>query len=223
VKLPRGRMTNGLAIVAAVLFVLLWAGGMIDNAAILGGFIPLRATDAAAYLALGGSADAAPVWLTPLTATLVHASWYHLGFNLLMLLFCGRHVEHVTGPWLMLLLYGVGAYAAAGAEWVLAPHSASPMVGASGAISALLGTYALLYSQQNVKAYGPFSANVVRLAWLAAAWTAVQLLIGFAMRGVNGELGHIAIGAHIGGFLAGLLLTRPVLKLRFRGRFVEVD
>ena len=216
-------MTNGLAVVITVPFVILWTSGLIDNSAILGGFTPLRATDAAAYLAMGGPADAAPVWLTPLTATLLHASWYHLGFNLLMLIFCGRHVEHVTGPWLMLLLYGIGAYAAAGAEWALGPHSASPMIGASGAISALLGTYALLYSQQNVKAIGPFSANIVRIAWLAAAWTAVQLLIGYAMRGVNGDLGHIAIGAHIGGFIAGLLLTRPILKLRFRGRFVEVD
>jgi len=221
-KLPRGKMTNALAVSATVLFVILWATDFINSAAVLGGFIPLRVTDAAAYLALGGPENATPVWLTPLTATLIHASWYHLGFNLLMLIFCGRQVEHVTGPWLLLLLYAVGAYAAAGAEWVLGMHSPSPMVGASGAISALLGTYALLYSRQDVRAVGPFSASVVRLAWLALAWTGVQVLIGLAMRGMNGDLGRIAVGAHIGGFIAGLLLTRPVLKLRFKAQFVDM-
>src|SRR3546814_2808980 len=69
-----------------------------------------------------------------------------------------------------------------------------------------MGTYALLYSQNQVKAIGPLSAHAVRILWLAAAWMAIQFMIGIV--GLGG-IGRIAIGAHIGGFVAGLLLTRP--------------
>ncbi|AUW59130.1 rhomboid family intramembrane serine protease [Sphingobium sp. SCG-1] len=212
-------MTNGLAIVTLVLFVLVWGLGQIDYAAAAGGFIPARLSSPGAFVHSVG-AFVVPVWLTPLTATLIHGGWMHIGFNMLMLVFCGRHVEHVLGPRLLLVLYVIGAYAAAAAEWVLNPSSLSPMVGASGAISALLGTYALMYSHQKVRAIGPFSANFVRIAWLAAGWTAIQLMIGLATVGGTGDLGEdigqIAIGAHIGGFIAGLMLTRPILHLRFR-------
>src|SRR3546814_19804243 len=67
-----------------------------------------------------------------------------------------------------------------------------PMIGASGAISAVMGTYALLYSQNQVKAIGPLSAHAVRILWLAAAWTAIQFMIGIV--GMGG-IGRIAIGA----------------------------
>jgi membrane associated rhomboid family serine protease len=91
------------------------------------------------------------------------------------------------------------------------------MVGASGAISAILATYALLYGQRAVRRIGPFSANFLRIMWLAAGWIILQLMIGLASaRGGLGDLGQIAIAAHIGGFLAGLVLTRPLLLWRFR-------
>jgi membrane associated rhomboid family serine protease len=218
-KLPRGNMTNWLSAMALAAFVLIWAMGQIEYAALVGGFIPARMSNPSVFAHAMGPL-AVPALLTPLTATLIHGGWMHIGFNLLMLVFCGRHVEHVLGSKLMLLLYCAGAYAAAAAEWALDPSSMSPMVGASGAISALLGTYALMYSHQKVRPIGPFSANVVRIAWLAVGWTAIQLMIGLATAGGTDEfgegIGQIAIGAHIGGFIAGLLLTRPILHLRFR-------
>jgi membrane associated rhomboid family serine protease len=211
-------MTDWLAGVSSLAFLLLFLTGHIDSVALLAGFIPVRWSDPALFMHLVDPGAAVPAWLTPLTATLVHAGWFHIGFNMLMLLFCGRYVEHVVGPWLLLMLYGVGAYAAAGAQWLATPASTSPMVGASGAISAILGTYALLYSQQKVKALGPIPANVVRMAWLAAGWIAVQLMIGIATQDSDGAFGHIAVAAHIGGFIAGLLLTRSALRMRFRKR-----
>ncbi len=91
------------------------------------------------------------------------------------------------------------------------------MVGASGAISAVIGTYALIYSRSQVSAIGPIPASVVRIVWLAAGWTVLQLMIGLA--GINGGgFGAIAIWAHVGGFLAGLLLARPLLISRFGNR-----
>ncbi|MEG8221025.1 rhomboid family intramembrane serine protease [Sphingomonas sp. HH69] len=207
-------MTNGIAAISFAVFLILYLTGHIDNAAVLGGFIPARVGDPDLLAGLA----AVPWWLTPLTCTLIHAGWLHVGFNMLMLVFCGRHVEHVLGKGPTLLLYAVGAYAACGAQWLIDPGSTWPMVGASGAISAVVATYALLYSQQQVRRIGPFSANIVRLAWLAGGWIALQLMIGFATAGGMGDLGQIAVAAHIGGFLAGLALTRPLLRWRFRKR-----
>jgi membrane associated rhomboid family serine protease len=214
VTLPPGRTTNIIALITLAVFVVLNMGGLLDSAAVIGGFIPLRVDG------LTGMEGATPPWLpvaiTPLSATLIHAGWLHIGFNLLMLLFCGRQVEHVLGRWPLLVLYAAGAYAAAAAQWAVDPNNGIPMVGASGAISALMGTYALLYSRQDVRAWGPFSANVLRVLWLAAGWIVLQALLGFATRIGEGGVGQIAIAAHVGGFVAGLLLTRPLLRWRFR-------
>lgn len=205
-------MTNGIAALTIAAFLVLFLTGQIDNAAIMGGFIPARFV----HPALLAGMTAIPAWLTPLSCTLIHAGWLHLGFNMLMLVFCGRQVEHVLDRGATLFLYVAGAYGATFAQWAVDPSSAEPMVGASGAISAVIGTYALLYSQQKVRRIGPFSANIVRLAWLAAGWIGIQLMIGIGMSGGFADMGKIAIVAHIGGFLVGLLLTRPLLLWRFR-------
>jgi membrane associated rhomboid family serine protease len=212
VRLPAGRATNGIAAISVAAFLLLSLTGKVDDAAILGGFIPARIGEPAL---LQGMA-AVPIWLTPVSCTLIHAGWLHIGFNMLMLIFCGRQVEHVLGWGGTLFLYGVGGYAACLAQWVVDPASTNPMVGASGAISAILATYSLLYSQQQVRKVGPLSANLVRVLWLAAGWIAIQLMIGVATAGGFGDQGQIAIAAHIGGFLAGLAVTRPLLRWRFR-------
>lgn len=207
-------MTNAIAAVTFALFLALYLTGQIDNAALIGGFIPARLGNP--HL-LDGMA-AVPVWLTPLSCALIHAGWLHVGFNLLMLIFCGRQVEQVLGKAGTLILYVAGAYGATFAQWAIDPASPNPMVGASGAISAIIATYALLYSQQTVRRIGPFSANIVRVLWLAASWIAIQLMIGVATAGGLGDLGQIAVAAHIGGFLVGLALTRPLLRWRFRKR-----
>lgn len=211
-RLPAGRLTNGIAAITFAAFLLLFLTGQVDNAAIFGGFIPARLGDPAL---LDGMA-AVPAFLTPLSCTFIHAGWLHIGFNLLMLLFCGRQVEHVLGWGGTLALYIVGAYGACLAQWAIDPGSTNPMVGASGAISAIIAPYALLYSQQQVRAIGPLSANLVRVLWLAAGWVAVQLMIGIASGAGMSELGQIAIAAHIGGFIVGLAMTRPLLRWRFR-------
>lgn len=212
--IPEGRTINLIAAVTVGAFLLALASGREEVVAYAAGFIPERVNGA--LPADLGIPFAVPAILTPLTATLVHAGWLHLGFNMLMLLFCGRHVEQVFGRWPLLVLYGIGAYAAAAAQWAVDPGGIVPMVGASGAISALMGTYALLYSRQNVRAIGPLSANAVRILWLAAGWIGLQALIGVAMGMDAGGLGQIAVAAHVGGFVAGLLLTRPLLRWRFR-------
>lgn len=170
------------------------------------GFVPAR---------LGGLVvpNALPVWLTPLGATLVHANPLHLGFNLLLLFFCGRQDEVAIGPGCTVLLYAIGAYAAAGAQYLLFPHSATPMIGASGAISALVGAYALLYGQRRPSRLRAEVARWLHILWLAAAWIGLQLLVGIASATAGVA---VATAAHVGGFAAGLLLARPLLRWRYR-------
>lgn len=214
--LPRGRATDGIAAVTALAFLIAFFTGSTDMLAVLGGFIPARVHE---FAAQGIALDIPwlPVWLTPLSATLIHAGWLHVALNLLAFIFCGRFVEHLLGPGRLFIVYGVSAYAATAAHWLANPASSDPMIGASGAISGVIGTYALIYSQREVSAIGPIPAQVVRIAWLAAGWTVLQLLIGLA--GLSaGPLGGIAIWAHVGGFIAGLLLARPLLASRFRSR-----
>ncbi|MET0240979.1 MAG: rhomboid family intramembrane serine protease [Sphingobium sp.] len=212
--LPAGRTTNIILIVTLLLFAVTEMSGMTVQAAYIAGFIPARV--GGVMPPEGLLSPWLPLAVTPLTATLVHGGWMHVAFNVIMLLFCGRHVEAVLGRWPTVALYVAGAYAAAAAQWAIDPSGTAPMIGCSGAISALMGTYALLYSRQQVRSFGPIPASVVRVAWLAAAWIALQALIGVAMMGSGGV--QIAVAAHVGGFIAGLLLTRPLLKWRFRGR-----
>ncbi len=203
------RVTAVLTVVTLVVSVLLILTGDIPVAAIEAGFIPGR---------IGGAVPVdhvflVPDWLTPLTATLIHGGWAHVALNLVMLVFCGQQVERALGPLAILVLYGVGGYLAAVGQWAFDPASPMPMIGASGAISAIIAAYALLYGERRARRMGPVSANLVHAAWLAAAWIGIQLLIDLA--GMGGVA--VAIGAHIGGFVAGLLLTRPLLIWRYRG------
>ena len=210
-KFPPGQLTNGLIAVNVVIFLIIWLGGMEQEAFLRAGFFPFR---------LGNEfSDAAeigwlvPAWLTPVSSAFLHAGWLHIVFNMLMLLFCGRFVEHALGVKLMAFLYLIGAYAASLSEYVFNSQSVTVVVGASGAISAIFGAYALLYSRNEVKPVGPIPGHIIRIVWLTLFWIGIQFMIGFAM---NNGLDGIAIYAHIGGFVAGLLLTRPLLIYRFR-------
>lgn len=205
-QIPEGRVTHAIAIGTAIVFFVLWIAGWLDMASLRAGFIPARASG------LADIPGGFPVWLTPLSATLLHAGLLHLGFNLLMFVFCGRFVESVIGGLPSVVLYIVGAYAAALAQFAAGPSSNVPMIGASGAISATVGAYAVFFSRSKVKGIGPFSPFVVRVVWLAAGWVFLQSLIGLAA--VAG--GQVAIAAHIGGFVAGLALARPLLMWRYR-------
>jgi membrane associated rhomboid family serine protease len=179
----------------------------LDYLAVRGGFIPVRLEN--------GIWPGLPVWLTPLSATLLHGGFVHLIFNLMFLLICGRAVEPVIGGKGLGFLYVVGAYAAAAGQWAAGPESLAPMIGASGAVSAVIGAYAILFQRDGVKVANRTLALLLNALWLAAAWVGLQLLIGFT--GAFSAGPKVAIAAHIGGFLIGLVLARPLLLLRWRG------
>ena len=205
----RARLT--LAIVVATCAAWLVATVLQLPVSEWGGFTPDR-------FAGGFAAAPAWVWITPLTATLVHAGPIHLAFNMVMLVFCGRPVEAVLGPASLLILYLLGAYGAAAAQYFVDPGSLAPMVGASGAISAVLGAYAMLFGRNKVKVASPRLALLINAAWLLAAWIGLNLMLGIIMQGglIGGAEIQVAVFAHIGGFAVGLVLATPLLLFRYR-------
>ncbi|WP_448502102.1 rhomboid family intramembrane serine protease [Sphingomonas sp.] len=202
----RAPATLGIAIVTALASIILFVSGWGMYAAIAGGFIPARFGGELPFLDETGLM---PAWATPFTATLIHANVIHLGFNLVMLLFTGAATERAIGSRGVVLLYLVGAIAAVLAHWLIDPMSAIPLIGASGAVSALVGAYSLLYGRMRAKAMGPLSPRAVQVLWLLAAWTGINLLVGVMSAGSSMP---IAAAAHIGGFVAGLALARPLVR-----------
>ena len=204
-------LVTGYALVCVIVHVLLSITGLHVDAIIRAGFIPARF--ASELIVPPGTM--VPFLLTPLTSAFLHGGVLHIVFNIIILLFVGRQLEAPLGAKAMAVLLVAGAYAGALAQFLSDPQSAVPMIGASGAISAVIAVFALIFSRSQAPAIGPVPAHWVRALWLAAAWIGLQLLIGFAG---GGEFGAIAIWAHVGGFLAGLLLARPLLRWRFGAR-----
>ena len=195
-----------MAAITAALWALVELSGWGIGAAVLAGFTPAFATGTAVL------PGAVPPLLAPLSATLVHAGLLHVGFNVLMLVVTGRAVEPVLGRWRFLLLYVVGAYAAAAAQWAVEPTSLVPMVGASGAVSALVAAFALLFGRSKVRHPDPRVARLLGVLWLAAGWIGLQVLFGWFAAASTGV--SIATAAHVGGFVAGLVLTPLLLAQR---------
>ena len=199
--------TASIAIITAAFWLLAFVLGLSNAAAVSLGFIPDRWSGA---VLLG---PAIPAFLTPLSATLVHANFLHLGLNLLILMWCGTAVERVLGKGPLLLIYLVSAYVAAIAQWLVDPFGQVPMVGASGAISGVIGAFALSFGQQKQIVASPALNRMFNALWLLAAWIVLQLMTGM-LAGMQGVL--LATPAHVGGFLAGLALQRPLLMWRYR-------
>ncbi|HTI31173.1 MAG TPA: rhomboid family intramembrane serine protease [Sphingomonas sp.] len=198
------RATNTIAVITCLAWAVAALTGRSEWVAYQLGFIPVRAIAQGPFLI--------PYGLTPLTATLAHGGLIHLAFNMLLFVYCGRILEATLGWPAMLILYGAGAYGAAVGQYFAGPSSAIPMIGASGAISAVLAVYALLFGRNEVKRIGPIPSHWVRALWLAAAWMGMQALIAVAT--LKTDFG-VATAAHVGGFLAGLILARPLLSWRY--------
>lgn len=202
------RPTATLALVAitAAAYLIIALSGSANEAALGMGFIPAR-------LAVEAPWPALPVWLTPLSATLVHGGALHLIMNLLLLAWCGREVERILGAGPLVLLYAAGAYAAAAGQYALSPTAAFPMIGASGAIGAIIGAFALSFGRPKPLVRNFQLNRALNTLWILAAWVILQWMTAYLM-GMQGVM--VATGAHVGGFLAGVILQKPLLLWRYR-------
>ena len=203
------RIPRSLTLVIAAVTALAWLVALLTgfDAAYSMGFIPAR------FSGLVTTTPAVPAFLTPLTTTLVHSGPVHIGFNLLVLVWCGMQVERVLGKTGLIVLYVAGAYASALLQWATDPASIVPMVGASGAISALIGAYALIFGRAKRISRSAAVNRWVNALWLLVAWIVLQYMTQW-LAGQQGFL--LATPAHVGGFVAGLLLQRPLLLWRYR-------
>ncbi len=155
-----------------------------------------------------------PPKLTVLTSMFLHGGWMHLIGNMLYLWIFGNNVEDSMGHGRFIVVYALCGVAAALAQGWFYPESTIPMIGASGAISGVLGAYLLLHPQARVLVLIPLGIimQLVRLPamWVLGLWFGLQLLSElFADPNSPG----VAFRAHIGGFLAGLALI-PIFKYR---------
>jgi len=163
--------------------------------------------------ALVGAPDA--LWLTPLTAIFLHGGWLHLLGNALYLWIFGRALEDLLGRGRLLLLFLVSGLVAGLVHVAASPQSWVPAIGASGAVSGLLGAYAVSYPGGRLRLLWP-PVRVPAIVFLLA-WIAFQLVSGVSSWGSDG--GGIAWWAHVGGFCAGAALARPMwLRPPRRGR-----
>jgi membrane associated rhomboid family serine protease len=147
--------------------------------------------------------------LTILSSMFIHGGLLHLGGNMLFLWIFGDNVEDVMGSQRFLAFYLVCGAAAALTHAMLNPTSQVPMIGASGAISGVLGAYVVLFPRARVLTLIPlgFLLQTVRVpaVLFLGFWFIMQFLYGGLTRGAEG--GGVAWFAHVGGFIAGLLLV----------------
>jgi membrane associated rhomboid family serine protease len=155
---------------------------------------------------------AVPAWLTVFSSMFLHGSILHLGGNMLYLWVFGNNIEDVLGHGRFALFFLVTGALGALAHALTAPASSIPMIGASGAISGILGAYVLLFPLVRVQVLIPigiFTYMVhVPAVIVLGLWIAMQVLN--AVFNTGGLEGGVAWSAHVGGFLAGLLLIKAV-------------
>jgi len=155
-----------------------------------------------------------PAWLTIFSSMFLHGGWMHLIGNMLYLWVFGNNVEDAMGHKRFIVFYLVCGLLAALTQAVLNPDSEIPMIGASGAISGVLGAYLLLHPHARILVVIPIFI-LIYTPWIAAYWV---LGFWFVLQLFNSltsasEMGGVAYGAHIGGFVAGMLLI-PFFKYR---------
>lgn len=206
-QIPKGKITNFLVLTNIAIAALLAIPTFWEIAVLQGGFYPIRFTSTN----IMEEGLWIPSFLTPITASFIHAGFTHLLMNMLMLLLMGRFVEGVIGYY-MPFIYLVGIFAACLAEFIVDPNSVTPVIGASGGISAIIAAYLIYFPKEKPAPWKGISANIIRPIKLLTGWVLLNLLLGFV--GPSAGL-NIAIYAHIGGFIAGLLLAKPMLNYKF--------
>ena len=196
------------------------------------GFIAQELTSGQPYEVLNtrfGQADIeTPVHtvFTIFSSMFIHGGFMHLAGNMMFRWVFGDNIEDRLGHVKYLVFYLVAGVAATLSQWVINTDSQAPLIGASGAISGVLGAYLVIYPNNRIKALIIFYLITVvemRAMWLLGAWFVWQLIQGSMSLGLSGTV-SVAFFAHIGGFVAGmalaaaykLVLREPIIPRRSR-------
>jgi membrane associated rhomboid family serine protease len=153
--------------------------------------------------------DPGPQYFNVLSSMFLHGGWMHLIGNMWFLWLFGNNVEDSMGHLRFIAFYLLTGLAAALGQVIADPDSIVPMVGASGAISGVMGAYLILYPRVKVYALVPifiFFTSIALPAWaMLGYWFVIQVVSGLFS---SGEMGGVAFWAHIGGFVAGVVLVK---------------
>jgi membrane associated rhomboid family serine protease len=149
-----------------------------------------------------------------ITSMFLHGSWMHLLGNMWFLWIFGNNIEDSMGRPRFIVFYLLCGLAAAFGQIVTNPNSTIPMVGASGAISGVMGGYLVLYPNVRVYAMVPlgfFLTSVALPAWVMLGyWFLIQFVSGLLT--MAGDMGGVAFWAHVGGFVAGIVLIKLFVR-----------
>jgi len=163
-----------------------------------------------AFIPARFNADPAGDAVTVLTAMFMHGGWVHLFGNMLFLWIFGDNVEDRFGHRNFLIFYLLAGIAATFAQYIFNPGSSIPNVGASGAIAGVLGAYIIMFPQSRVNVLLGRQVVAMPAVIVLGMWIALQLVSGvgtIAYTDESADVGGVAYMAHIGGFVAGLVLT----------------
>jgi membrane associated rhomboid family serine protease len=185
-----------------IVFLLQWMGGADEELVTQFALFPAQVT------AGFDAGDARDIF----TSMFMHAGLAHLLGNMLYLWIFGDNVEDSMGAFKFLSFYLIGGIVASLTHVLTNPDSQIPTVGASGAIAAVLGAYLVLYPQSRVLTIIPLGffirMTTVPAVIVLGLWFVLQLFSGFLSVGATEDVGGVAFWAHVGGFVAGVVLAR---------------
>jgi membrane associated rhomboid family serine protease len=161
-----------------------------------------------------------PIWLTLLTSTFMHGGWLHIGGNMLFLFIFGDNIEKAYGHVKYLVFYLICGIIAGLAHVLSQPDSIIPSLGASGAISGVMAAYLVLFPTNRVKVLLTLGVVLLRpimvpAIFMIGVWALLQFVNGLGAIAVSEQTSGVAYWAHIGGFVAGLVITllgKPFLE-----------
>lgn len=185
------------------------------------GFIPAELSSGQGFeiLPLGRGVDIAspiPTWATLLSCMFIHGGLMHFVGNMLFLWVFGDNIEDTFGHVKYLVFYMVSGVLATLAHFAIDPSSQTPLVGASGAISGVMGAYLLLYPRNRIRTliiYFLITVVELRAVWLLLIWFGLQTIQGLLSIGVSDQV-STAFFAHIGGFVVGAAVGFAVKTFR---------
>jgi membrane associated rhomboid family serine protease len=153
------------------------------------------------------------------TSMFLHGGWFHLIGNMLFLYIFGDNVEDRMGHLKYIIFYLISGLAAAFTQIIINIYSTIPMVGASGAISGVLGAYILFFPHSRILTLVPifFFIQIVEIPAVIflLIWFIIQFFSGVASLAATQNTGGVAFWAHIGGFVVGLILSRFFQKKEY--------
>ncbi|MGH2450506.1 MAG: rhomboid family intramembrane serine protease [Candidatus Limnocylindria bacterium] len=184
-----------------------------------------RGEDLVGLTPIPGTAEAVPhaagpqpIWLTLFSSMFMHGGFDHIFGNMLFLFIFGDNVELALGGIRYLALYLVCGIVATFAHIAFGPDSIIPSLGASGAISGVLATYLVFFPSNKVRVLvGWYYVAQVPAVFMIGLWALFQFVNGFASIAVSAQTSGVAYMAHVGGFVAGVLLALLLRPFAHRG------